>query len=146
MISFSEFLNLFRQGKVSAKSHMKNLIEMAMIDGHFDTSEYDLLKKIAKKHNISQKKLKEIQDELQDIEFEVPENEEEKFTQLYDLVHMMTIDDYIDKEEVKLCEIFAKKFGYNENNVGELVGSIADNIKHGQDRKETLRRVDWLME
>ena len=47
-MNFVDILNVFRNGKGTAKSHMKNLIEMAAVDGHFDTVEYDLLKNIAK--------------------------------------------------------------------------------------------------
>ncbi len=48
-MNIQELLNLFNKGKATAKSHMKNLIEMAAVDGNFDQIEYDLLKKIAKK-------------------------------------------------------------------------------------------------
>ena len=34
-MNFPEILSLFRQGKGTAKSHMKNLIEMAAVDGNF---------------------------------------------------------------------------------------------------------------
>ncbi|MBZ0246019.1 MAG: hypothetical protein K8H85_08735 [Cyclobacteriaceae bacterium] len=47
-MNFSEILNLFRQGKTGAKSHMKNLIEMAAVDGNFDDVEYDLLRLLPK--------------------------------------------------------------------------------------------------
>lgn len=144
-MDFSGFLGLFKEGKVGAKSHMKNLIEMAMSDGHFDDVEYDLLKKIAKRHRISESQLKEIQDNPDGITFEVPSDAKEKFSQLYDLVHMMVVDDFIDKEEIKLCSIFAKKFGYKEKYVDELVDAVASNIKNGQSFKDTHTRVDWLL-
>jgi hypothetical protein len=47
-MSFSDILNLFNQGKGTAKSHMKNLIEMAAVDGNFEAIEFNLLKTIAK--------------------------------------------------------------------------------------------------
>lgn len=53
-MGIGEILNLFRSGKASAKSHMKNLIEMAAVDGNFDNVEMDLLKVIAKRNNISE--------------------------------------------------------------------------------------------
>ena len=49
-MNITEILNLFRQGKGSARSHIKNLIEMAAVDGNFDTSEHELLRKIAKRN------------------------------------------------------------------------------------------------
>lgn len=144
-MDFSNFLGLFKEGKVGAKSHMKNLIEMAMVDGHFDDTELNLLKHISKRHRISEKQLKEIQDNMEDVHFEAPKNEKIKFEQLFDLVHMMVIDQYIDREEIKLCSIFAKKFGYKDKNVDELVNAVAENIKNGQTLKDTKTRVNWLL-
>jgi len=144
-MKFSEFLTLFKQGKVGAKSHMKNLLEIALVDGHFDDTEMDLLKNIAKKHNISESQLKEIQSNMEGIEFEVPQDEDVKFSQLYDLVNMMTIDEYINQDEAMLCVIFAKKFGYDNSKAEELVNSMAGMIQSGVDFKETRKRVDWLI-
>lgn len=144
-MDISNFLGLFKQGKVGAKSHMKNLLEMAMVDGSFDDVEYDLLKKIAKRHSINEKQLNEIKDNMADVEFELPSEQEPKFSQFYDLVHMMVVDQYIDKEEIKLCNIFAKKFGYKEARIDELVEAVTANIKNGQNMKDTYSRVDWLL-
>jgi len=144
-MKFSDLLSQFRQGKTSVKSHMKNLIEMAAVDGHFDDVEYDLLKNIAKKNGISESQLKEIQDKPHEIEFEVPKDSKEKFNQLFDLVHMMTIDKFIDREEVNLCLIIAGKFGYKKEKVVELVDAIKDNINNGQKPEETMKRVEWLL-
>lgn len=144
-MKFSELISMFRQGKAGAKSHMKNLIEMAAVDGSFDDVEYDLLKQIAKRHGISEKELKEIKENPSGVEFEAPEDPKEKFHQLYDLVHMMVIDNYVDREEVNLCLIFAGKFGYPKENSVELVESIADNIRNNQTVEETRRRMELLL-
>ena len=140
-MDFSEILSLFRQGKGSAKGHMKNLIEMAVVDGNFVPVEYDLLKAIAKRNGITESQLKAIQKNPGEVKFEVPDDKHEKFHQLYDLVHMMTIDKTIHEEEVKLCDLFAIKFGYHRERVKELIETIRANIHHGQDHEETMRRA-----
>ncbi|HEX9649601.1 MAG TPA: hypothetical protein VGA21_03500 [Cyclobacteriaceae bacterium] len=144
-MKFSELISMFRAGKAGAKSHMKNLIEMAAADGNFDDVEYNLLKQIAKKHKVSEKELKKIKDNPQNVAFEVPSDPKEKFDQLYDLVNMMVIDNYVDREEVNLCLIFAGKFGYKKERIVELVDSIKDNIKNNQDQEATRKRLDWLL-
>ncbi|MDH5604150.1 MAG: hypothetical protein OEY51_09420 [Cyclobacteriaceae bacterium] len=140
-----EFLNLFKQGKISAKSHMKNLLEMAMADGQFDNSEEQYLNKLARKYGISKKQLNEIHNDKDSIEFIIPEKEEEVFVQLFELTNMMVVDEDIDSEELKLCVLFAKKFGYKPENCEELVDSIASNIRNGQSVAETKRRINWLI-
>ena len=143
-MNIGEFLQLFKEGKVSAKSHMKNLLEIAYVDGHFDDSENILLNKLAKKYNISGKQLEEIKQNPDTIKFEIPKKDKDKFEQLYDLVTMMLADEYVDSEEFKLCVIFAKKFGYKESSAHEIVDTIAGNLKHGQSSAETMKRVELL--
>lgn len=144
-MKFKDILSLFKQGKGTARSHMKNLIEMAAVDGNFDLIEYDLLKKIAKRNNISESQLKEIHSNHKDIEFELPADEREKFDQFYDLVHMMSIDQTIAPEEMKLCNIFAVKFGYSREKAPEIIKSIQGNIQNNQPHHETFKRLEWMI-
>jgi uncharacterized tellurite resistance protein B-like protein len=136
---------MFREGKASVKSHMKNLIEMAMADGHFDDIEYDLLLNIAKKYNISESEIKKIRENPFKIKFVIPEDSKEKFEHMYDLVHMMIIDNYIDSNEIKLCTLFARKFGYQPIKINELVESMVGNIKAHNSASETYDRVKHLL-
>ncbi len=144
-MNFSDILNLFNQGKGTARSHMKNLIEMAAVDGNFEDIEYELLKTIAKRNGISESQLKEIRKNPEGIKFEIPTDKHEKFHQLYDLVHMMTVDNAIHDEEAKLSVLFAIKFGYPRINVKELIDTIRLNIQHGQSHDETMKRVVMLI-
>jgi uncharacterized tellurite resistance protein B-like protein len=144
-MSIQEILNLFRNGKTTAKSHMKNLIEMAAVDGNFDQIEYDLLKKIAKSNSISESQLKSIRNNPGEIKFELPKDKKEKFHQFYDLVHMMSVDNSIHPEEMKLCSLYAIKFGYSRERTEELIDTIQSNIKFGQGHDETFKRVELLV-
>lgn len=144
-MNFTDILSLFKQGKGSARSHMKNLIEMAAVDGNFDLIENDLLKKIAKRNNISEGHLKEIHKNPHKVEFLLPADKKEKFHQFYDLVHMMSIDKTIHEEEMKLCNLFAIKFGYPREKSGEMIKSIQLNIQNDQSHDETFKRMEWLL-
>ena|SRR5687767_4110719 len=144
-MNFSDILSLFRQGKGTARSHMKNLIEMAAVDGNFDLVEHDLLRKIAKRNNISDGHLKEIHQNPEKVRFEIPADKLEKFHQFYDLVHMMSVDNTVHDEEMKLCNLFAIKFGYPRDRSGEVIKSIQSNIKNSQTHEETFKRVEWML-
>ncbi|MBS1491747.1 MAG: TerB family tellurite resistance protein [Bacteroidetes bacterium] len=141
LMSIQELLSLFQSGKATAKSHMKNLIEMAAADGNFDQVEYDLLKRIASKNGISESQLKNIRSNPGNIKFELPKDNRERFHQFYDLVHMMSIDNAIHPDEMKLCDLFAVKFGYPKQKSRELIETISSNIKYGQTHDETFKRV-----
>lgn len=144
-MGIQEILNLFHSGKGTAKSHMKNLIEMAAVDGNFDQIEFELLKKIARKNGISESQLNDIRKNPQGIKFELPSNKAERFHQFYDLVHMMSVDNAIHPEEMKLCDLFAVKFGYPKSKSQELINTIRQNIQNGQTSDETMKRASMLM-
>ena len=143
-MKFTELIGLFKEAKATAKSHMKNLLEMAMVVSHFDDYEYQLLKKLAKKYKVSEKEFKKIQENPAEVKFVLPVDEKEKFELFYELIHMMTIDGKIYDEEVNLCIIFAKKFGYK--NQQELVYALTQNIKNGLPWEETRKRLDLLLQ
>lgn len=140
-MNFKDILNLFKQGKATAKSHMRNLIEIAAADGGFGIEEQRLLDYAAQRNNITQTELKEVQANASKVPFEVPKSEEEKFFQLYDLVHMMSVDKNIHSEELRLCEIFAIKFGYRKEVVKEMIDLIRLNIEKWTGPKETMQLV-----
>jgi uncharacterized tellurite resistance protein B-like protein len=141
----NEILNLFRQGKSTARSHMKNLIEIAAADGNFKEVEYELLINIAKKNAISERELKQIKLNHAHIELEIPTDPIQKFNQLYDLTHMMIIDKNIHPEELKLCNLFAIRFGYRREIAEELIQSIKNNINQLHSPEETRLRVEWMI-
>lgn len=145
-MQFSELLNLFKSGKTTVKSHMKNLIEMAAADGHFQDVEYELLKKIGKRNGVSEKQLQEIRNQPDSIAFEIPPDGKEKFHQIYDLVHMMSIDEDIHPDEKKLCNLIAIKFGYKRAIVDDLIDSIRSNIKNGIGHDDAMKRLGILIQ
>ncbi len=137
----TDIIYLFKGGKATAKSHMRNLIEIAAADGSFGIEEQRLLEYAALRNNISISELKEIQEGTAKVRFEVPGSEQRKFFQLYDLVHMMSVDKEIHGEELRLCEIFAIKFGYRKEVVKDMIEMIRLNIEKWIGPKETMQTV-----
>lgn len=140
-MNINDILSLFKLGKASARSHMRNLIEIAGADGNLGTEEQRLLEYAAQRNNLSAAELKAIQNNASRVRFEIPRNKEEKFFQLYDLVHMMSVDKTIHPEELRLCEIFAIKFGYRKEVVREMIELIRENIEKWIGAKETMEQV-----
>ena len=67
-----DLLSRFRQGKGTARSHMKNLIEMAAADGNFAPLEMALLNDVARRNGISEKEIADIRKNPSSVVFEVP--------------------------------------------------------------------------
>ena len=144
-MSFLEILGLFKQGKGTVKSHLKNLIEMALADGQFIEVENELLLSIAKKNGFSESRLLELRNNTEAVKFELPEDARLRFEQFYDLINMMSIDSLIHTEEMKLCNLFAIKFGYPRAHVQTLIDSILSCIEYKRSADETMDRVMRLI-
>ena len=148
-MKFKDLLGMFKESASVSKSpnhlksHIKNLLQIALVDGHFDLTEMDLLKKLAQKYNISEDEVRKIKDKTSNIEFEIPEDDDEKFEQFYELVNMMTIDGQIFDEEMNLCVIIGKNFEYN--NVPDVIDTMIQDIKAGLPMENTRNSVDWLL-
>jgi hypothetical protein len=131
-----ELIASFKKGKSAEKSHIK-------IDNDYSVEEQNFLQEMAKKYKISGRKLIDIKNKKEEISFEIPEDENEKFEQFYELVKMMTVDNKIEFEEESLCKIFARKFGYEHRH--ELVKAVTQNILYGQPWEEAKMRVSLLL-
>jgi uncharacterized tellurite resistance protein B-like protein len=140
-MNINEVIDLFKMGKATAKSHMRNLIEIAAADGGLGIEEQRLLNYAAQRNSISSSELQEMQRSVADIRFQVPGSDREKFNQLYDLVHMMSVDKNIHVEEQRLCEIFAIKFGFRKEIVREMIDLIRQNIEKWIGPEETMRAI-----
>lgn len=125
---------------------MKNLIEMAVIDGNFLEVELDLLKRIAKKNGISESQLNEIRKNPNGVKFEVPKDETERFNQLYELVQMMSIDNEVHPEEAKLCNLFAIRLGYQRDQIRSLLEVIRTSIKRGEGVADAMKQSANLID
>jgi len=126
-------------------SHLKNLWEVAMSDGHVDDEEVDLLYKIARRHGAGSMRANRVRKKMDKIPFVNPDNDAERFDQIYDLVMMMMADGEIDDNEMKVCNKYAEQLGFDKKVVDELVFSISSNITVGNDPKETKQRVKFML-
>ncbi|MEQ9422845.1 MAG: TerB family tellurite resistance protein [Cyclobacteriaceae bacterium] len=126
-------------------SHLKNLWEVAMSDGHIDESETKLLYQIANRHGAGKSRANKIKGRMDSIEFVSPDNDEERFDQIYDLVMMMAADGEIDDNEMAVCNKYAEKLGFDKRIVEEMVYSISSNITVGNDPEETKQRIKYML-
>lgn len=136
---------LFNSKKKKGKEHLRNLMNMAMADGVLDDSEYEFLKNIALKYDIDVTEVDKLKIEISkqtDYTFEKSLN---KFEQIFDLVKMMMADNHIDKREMQMCKVFAKKIGFASQNVDEIVDSVIQNISIGNSIDETRKRLAYLI-
>ena len=127
-------------------SHIRNMYEMAMADGHLDEDELQLLRKAAESRKLSEEQLNDVRSNPERYEFNLPTSDDERFHQFYEIVQMMVADGYIDINEMKLCMLFARKFGYDPFKADELVDSVVKDIRSGQPYYTTKERLNVLLD
>ncbi|MCI0751909.1 MAG: hypothetical protein L0Y35_08730 [Flammeovirgaceae bacterium] len=140
---FSQYLFLRRQE--TPAFHIKNLILMANVDGEYHEKENVFLKEFAKKTGTSRKKMIEIKNNLNLINFSLSQDKGVRFQQLYDFIAMMLADGKIREEEVLLCKQLAGQLDFNKDVIDTLVYSIQSNVLMGHDVEETKLRVQTLI-
>jgi uncharacterized tellurite resistance protein B-like protein len=103
------------------KSHIKNLLEVAIADGRLDDSELKVIIKIAAKFDITEAEVHAIKEHHKDIQFAPPSSYSAKVNLLEDVVSIMTADMQIDEQEVKICKDLATRLDINPVLVDDLV-------------------------
>ena len=116
---------IFKRKKISDKklmreSHLKNLMVLAMADGHLSEIEEHFMESVAHRLGFSQIEFDAIKEDIESIKFVLPEKYDERIEQFNDLLSLMAVDGKIDPEEEEICKKFATKY--------ELMDSVYDEL------------------
>jgi hypothetical protein len=130
MIGFFEYQYLKYK-----KDHLRNLVSLAKIDGHFHDDEKEFLFKVGRKYGLKPRQIERILEEPVPHEISIPESHEQKVGQLYDVIGMVLADKVVDESEMEFCRNLFERFGYKE----ELIDRM---IKMNQN-KEVRDYEDW---
>jgi uncharacterized tellurite resistance protein B-like protein len=103
------------------KNHLRNLVALAAVDGNIHQKELDYLYKIGEKYQLKPQQIKNIIDQKEDNELQVPELHHQKVALLYDFIGMMMADNVIEPEEMDFCKKMTGKFGYKEALIDEML-------------------------
>lgn len=117
------------------KSHLANLVAIANSDGEFSVAEKRLIFDIGVKNGLSIDEVKKIiKSDSKSIEFKVPDNDSDRFDELYDLVSMMLADGVCSEDEMSNCIELAEKLGFRKAITGVLVRRIVT-LQAGEEPK-----------
>ncbi|MEM9857831.1 MAG: TerB family tellurite resistance protein [Bacteroidota bacterium] len=103
------------------KSHIKNLIALAMADGKMSQEEEHVLFATAHRLGMSGEELEAIKAHPDSIEFKTPQSYGDKIEQIYDFISLISVDGDIDEQEVKLCRSLALKFDLAPRIIDDLL-------------------------
>jgi uncharacterized tellurite resistance protein B-like protein len=105
---------------------VKNLITVALADGHLALEEWDMLVHLAEKFGMQEHQIKEIKDNADSVKFVAPKTHEESLLQIEDLFMVMTVDHEINPVEVELIKKIALNLNVLPQMVDELISRLLD--------------------
>lgn len=127
--------SLFKTKEEKNESHLKNLILMARSDNDIDTNEVQEIFKIGLERGFSEEEVKGFLTQKGRNELIIPENDTERFEQLYDLTKVMLADGIIEDDEMEFCTGFAGKLGFRKTISWLLILLILEGIEKGVDKE-----------
>ncbi|KUG08631.1 TerB family tellurite resistance protein [Solirubrum puertoriconensis] len=119
-----------------ARSHIHNLASLARVDGHIDEREMNFLVSVGKKNGLSASDVRNVVAQAQQHTLALPDNDSERFDQIFDLVDMMLADGVVDDNEMDFCIDMAEKLGFRKAIVGVLVRKISMGVRDGLPREQ----------
>jgi uncharacterized tellurite resistance protein B-like protein len=96
------------------RSHLKNLVVLAATDGEVHETEIEVLYKAADNAGISHEEVQSMLSKSKELQYLIPEDDEDKETQLIQMLSLAIADGKFTIEEYDLCKSVAKKLGFNE--------------------------------
>ena len=108
------------------RSHVKNLICVALADGHLDPDEWDLLVTISKVMGFTEEEIHAIKSHPDRIQFRAPKKYSDKIQQIHDLVAVMTVDNHISPREVELCKRISLRLNILPNIIDDIISDIVN--------------------
>ena len=117
--------NLFGSKSDKAKmTHIKTLVATALADGKIDEAEKAMLAIVVKREGITEKEITEALNGKK-AEYTIPEDMATRERYLRDIVAMMVVDGNINEEELKVCLLAAKSFGFSLEQAKEIIAQGA---------------------
>lgn len=134
--------DIYQGGEQSRnKSHLENLVEVALTDGKIVKEERDLLEKFARRLSISNEELDTIIKNIGTLPINPPTSREERYKRFYRLIQMMLSDGIIGEKQDRLIHRFAIGLGYSEERTEELYAQTIDFIINKVDFEDAFEKV-----
>ena len=121
--------NVFNKNEEAKnRSHVKNLLEVAISDGELDDRELELIISIAGKFDITRQEVISLKDNPEEIEFTPPSSYSAKVKLMEDLVSVLLADKKIEDDEINICKELAIKLKLNSVVVDDLIDNVLNSL------------------
>lgn len=101
--------------------HFATIVRLALLDNTIDSDEYSLLKRLARRLDISKKEFKEILNNPTEYPVNPPVDYDDRLERLYDLTKMMFIDKNPTIDKTSIMDRIAIGLGFPIETAREVV-------------------------
>ena len=131
------FTNLFESGARGRNlGHFASIAQIASSQGTTNENEIKLLKRFARKLDISDREYEEILKNPSKYPINPPNSVDERLERMLDLFKMIFADHEIDEEERMLIEKYAIGLGYTEELASKLIKRSIEIFNGGLDLED----------
>ena len=124
------------------RSHFKNMITLAMIDGDFDENEHDFLVDRGIAWGLTRKDIDSVLKKPEKVQFLPPEDPDKCIAQLYDLIIMMLADGAIQQDEMDFVQTLAARMGFRPSDVPRMLEEIIEQAR--EEAKPSIEASEFL--
>lgn len=124
------------------RSRFKNMINLALIDGHFDDEERAFLQNQGINLGLSIRDVEAVLNHPERVQFVVPKDPDERIGHLHELVIMMLVDGSIKQEEMDFVQTLAVGMGFRPSAVPQMLEMILESAR--EKAKPTIDAVEFL--
>ena len=89
--------------------------------------------------------LRYIEENFDKMAFEMPETNEDKLNAIFNLVHMIYLDNVVEDIELEVASIYAEHLGFEKYVVSEVFQNIATAIYDGKTPHEVKNDIRYLI-
>ena len=128
----------------SVRNSYLNILTLLLRDDKVDTRYVGCLIKWAVQLQLEGSDLTDVETNFNKLVFNMPATPGEKLDAIFDLVHMIYLDNIAEDIELEIATKYAEQLGFQKHTVGEIfqsleLGSITD--KNLSDLKDELRSI-----
>jgi uncharacterized tellurite resistance protein B-like protein len=134
-----EFYQTKEQERIRHLGMFQNLYIVAAADGAIGQQEEQLLYQVAENLGLGKRDVESVALRYPDLDFVIPENEEEAYFSLKNLVFMMVVDGKVKEREFSLCLRFAEEIGMDRDAVEKILDEYEETRQIREARPDDIQ-------
>lgn len=138
-----EVIDVYQDKRQEQLRHLgifQNLYLIAAADGVIEEVEQHFLLEVAHKLGLTQWDIDSVIKKYPDIDFVIPEDPDEGWYSLKNLVYMMVVDGTIETTEYGLCVEFARRIGEDAQAVEKILAEYEDLQREREEQQSEIER------